>query len=150
MTVPKMTLNPNAPSFVPQAFLKPEDFSPEWYALVKENAAFGDFWLRTRFEVMDDGCGLSGADLDELEAAEELEWQQRELADLEEAEELERGCTSVVGSNTANEKRLIRLLLGRAMRPAHGDPVAAHEKVPRYVRNGIPRIHAQRIQQPRA
>lgn len=58
--------------------------------------------------------------------------------------------SNAVEGNAANEKRLIRLLLGRAMRPAHGESVAAHDKVPRYLRTGIPRVHAQRIQQPRA
>jgi hypothetical protein len=64
------TLNPHAASFIPGAFLKAEDFSPEWYALVKENPAFSNFWLRARFEVMDDGCELSGSDV-EFEAAGE-------------------------------------------------------------------------------
>lgn len=39
------TLNPNAPMFVPAAFRQVEDFSPEWWELVKTSAWFRDYWL---------------------------------------------------------------------------------------------------------
>jgi len=145
------SLNPNAPPFIPGAFQKVEEFSPEWYALVKENPAFSNYWLRASLDMFEDGCKLSPSDLDELDAAEELAWQQRELDALEQAEEAERGCQQGVGSYSAEEKRLMRRLLGQAMKPSHeGHGVAAFEKSPRYVRGNIPRVHAQRIQQPRA
>lgn len=53
------------------------------------------------------------------------------------------------GTHSSEEKRLIRQLLGRAMRPSHEGHTSS-DKSPRYVRGSIPRVHAQRIQQPRA
>ncbi|GLT89268.1 hypothetical protein SLE2022_072570 [Rubroshorea leprosula] len=41
----KSTLNPNAPLFIPAAFRQVEDFSPEWWELVKTSAWFRDYWL---------------------------------------------------------------------------------------------------------
>ena len=40
-----LTLNPNAPLFVPAAFLSAEDFSPEWWCLVHTCPAFREYWL---------------------------------------------------------------------------------------------------------
>ena len=62
------TLNPNAPPFIPGAFQRVEEFSPQWYALVKENPAFSNYWLRARLDVFEDGCELSASDVDELDA----------------------------------------------------------------------------------
>ncbi|KAJ7949284.1 Protein early responsive to dehydration 15-like [Quillaja saponaria] len=39
------TLNPNAPLFIPTAFRQVEDFSPQWWELVKSSAWFRDYWL---------------------------------------------------------------------------------------------------------
>ncbi|XVF24223.1 hypothetical protein REPUB_Repub13aG0109200 [Reevesia pubescens] len=39
------TLNPNAPIFIPAAFRQVEDFSPEWWELVKTSTWFRDYWL---------------------------------------------------------------------------------------------------------
>ena len=39
------TLNPYAPMFIPAAFRQVEDFSPEWWELVKTSAWFRDYWL---------------------------------------------------------------------------------------------------------
>ncbi|OMO75887.1 polyadenylate-binding protein-interacting protein 2 [Corchorus olitorius] len=38
-------LDPNAPIFVPAAFRQVEDFSPEWWELVKTSAWFREYWL---------------------------------------------------------------------------------------------------------
>ncbi|KDO83234.1 hypothetical protein CISIN_1g031370mg [Citrus sinensis] len=39
-------LNPNAPIFIPNAaFGEVEDFSPEWWDLVKTSPLFRDYWL---------------------------------------------------------------------------------------------------------
>ncbi|EOY04238.1 ERD15, putative [Theobroma cacao] len=38
-------LNPNAPMFIPAAFRQVEDFSPEWWELVKTSTWFRDYWL---------------------------------------------------------------------------------------------------------
>lgn len=58
------TLNPNAPFFVPSAFLAAEDFSPEWWRLVHSSPAFRDYWLSERFDPDQD---LFDFDDDELD-----------------------------------------------------------------------------------
>uniref|UniRef100_A0A0E0LPD0 Ataxin-2 C-terminal domain-containing protein n=1 Tax=Oryza punctata TaxID=4537 RepID=A0A0E0LPD0_ORYPU len=40
------SLNPNAAPFIPAAFRRVEDFSPEWWELVKTTAWFRDHWFR--------------------------------------------------------------------------------------------------------
>ncbi|KAL5209023.1 hypothetical protein ABZP36_004646 [Zizania latifolia] len=39
------SLNPDAPLFVPAAFQQVEDFSPQWWDLVKTTAWFRDHWF---------------------------------------------------------------------------------------------------------
>lgn len=41
----RSTLNPNAPLFIPAAFRQVEDFSPQWWELVKTSTWFCDYWL---------------------------------------------------------------------------------------------------------
>ncbi|CAJ1959073.1 unnamed protein product, partial [Sphenostylis stenocarpa] len=38
-------LNPNAPLFIPAALRQVEDFSPQWWDLVKSSTWFRDYWL---------------------------------------------------------------------------------------------------------
>ncbi|XP_044409894.1 uncharacterized protein [Triticum aestivum] len=38
------SLNPEAPLFIPAAFQQVEDFSPQWWDLVKSTAWFRDHW----------------------------------------------------------------------------------------------------------
>lgn len=38
-------LNPNAPLFIPAALYQVEDFSPQWWELVKTSTWFRDYWL---------------------------------------------------------------------------------------------------------
>ncbi|XP_038875450.1 protein EARLY RESPONSIVE TO DEHYDRATION 15-like [Benincasa hispida] len=40
-----VSLNPNAPIFIPFALRNIEDFSPEWWELVKTSRWFLDYWL---------------------------------------------------------------------------------------------------------
>lgn len=42
----RSTLNPNAPLFIPAAYQRVEDFSPEWWELVKTTSWFRDHWVR--------------------------------------------------------------------------------------------------------
>ncbi|XP_078436098.1 protein EARLY RESPONSIVE TO DEHYDRATION 15-like [Wolffia australiana] len=42
-------LNPHAPLFVPMAYRAVEDFSDDWWALVKTTPWFGDYWVRECF-----------------------------------------------------------------------------------------------------
>ncbi|XP_015898106.1 protein EARLY RESPONSIVE TO DEHYDRATION 15 isoform X2 [Ziziphus jujuba] len=44
----RSTLNPDAPLFVPAALRQVEDFSPEWWQLVKTSAWYRDYWLSQR------------------------------------------------------------------------------------------------------
>lgn len=46
----RSSLNPNAPLFVPMAFRQVEDFSPEWYELVKTTPWFREHWFRQHQE----------------------------------------------------------------------------------------------------
>ncbi|XP_058768545.1 protein EARLY RESPONSIVE TO DEHYDRATION 15-like [Vicia villosa] len=50
-------LNPNAPLFIPAAFRQVEDFSPQWWELVKSSTWFHDYWVSQNeeedFEVSD-------------------------------------------------------------------------------------------------
>ncbi|XP_074559936.1 protein EARLY RESPONSIVE TO DEHYDRATION 15-like [Curcuma longa] len=43
--VPKSTLNPDAPLFIPMAFQQVQDFSPEWWELVKTTTWFREHWF---------------------------------------------------------------------------------------------------------
>jgi hypothetical protein len=45
-TMAMSALNPDAPMFIPAAFRRVEDYSPEWYELVKTTAWFRDHWYR--------------------------------------------------------------------------------------------------------
>lgn len=51
-------LNPNAPLFIPAALRQVEDFSPQWWDLVKSSTWFRDYWLsqhkEEEFEVAND------------------------------------------------------------------------------------------------
>lgn len=48
--VKSSTLNPNAPLFIPAAYQQVEDFSPEWWELVKTTSWFRDHWFRQHQE----------------------------------------------------------------------------------------------------
>ncbi|KAK9284038.1 hypothetical protein L1049_012298 [Liquidambar formosana] len=41
----KSKLNPDAPLFIPAAFRQVEDFSPEWWELIKTSTWFHGYWL---------------------------------------------------------------------------------------------------------
>ncbi|KAJ8449807.1 hypothetical protein Cgig2_001463 [Carnegiea gigantea] len=41
----RSTLNPNAPLYIPAAFRRVEDFSPEWWDLITTSLWFRDYWL---------------------------------------------------------------------------------------------------------
>ncbi|CAH9098256.1 unnamed protein product [Cuscuta europaea] len=40
------TLNPNAPVFVPSVYRAVEDFSDQWWDLIRSSPWFRDYWLR--------------------------------------------------------------------------------------------------------
>ncbi|KAJ9190601.1 hypothetical protein P3X46_001786 [Hevea brasiliensis] len=51
----RSTLNPNAPLFIPAVYRQVEDFSPEWWELVKTSTWFRDYWLSQHPEGSFDG-----------------------------------------------------------------------------------------------
>jgi hypothetical protein len=51
--VASSSLNPDAPLFVPAAFRQVEDFSPQWWDLVKSTAWFRDHWYNERQQLDD-------------------------------------------------------------------------------------------------
>eukprot|EP00250_Pteridium_aquilinum_P002660 c12884_g1_i1 orf=167-544(+) len=80
-------LNPNAPLFVPAAFLQAEDFSPEWWRLVHTCPAFREYWLRYRYDCCSDDEELTAQDIDELDSVDDLMELHADLAEMELAEE---------------------------------------------------------------
>lgn len=47
------SLNPEAPLFIPAAFQQVEDFSPQWWDLVKSTAWFRDHWYHQHQQLDD-------------------------------------------------------------------------------------------------
>jgi len=80
---PHSTLNPNAPLFVPAAYLATEDYSPEWWSLI-QTPAFKEFWLKERCPVgngEDEELAFGfddlavGDEFDDLNVLNELDWE---------------------------------------------------------------------------
>jgi hypothetical protein len=61
--VSSSTLNPDAPLFIPAAFLQVEDFSPQWWDLVTTTAWFRDHWSREHSHLDDMAQVLDAAAL---------------------------------------------------------------------------------------
>lgn len=57
------SLNPDAPLFIPAAFRQVEDFSPQWWDLVKTTAWFRDHWFHEhqQLDEMADSLALHDA-----------------------------------------------------------------------------------------
>ncbi|WVZ66953.1 hypothetical protein U9M48_016104 [Paspalum notatum var. saurae] len=53
------SLNPNAPLFIPAAYRQVEDFSPEWWELVKTTAWFRDHWFRQHHQLFHDDAAYA-------------------------------------------------------------------------------------------
>ncbi|KAF0887863.1 hypothetical protein E2562_004067 [Oryza meyeriana var. granulata] len=60
------SLNPDAPLFIPAAFRQVEDFSPQWWDLVKTTAWFRDHWFHEhqQLDEMADSLELHDEDVD--------------------------------------------------------------------------------------
>jgi len=63
-TMAMSALNPDAPMFIPAAFKRVEDYSPEWWELVKTTAWFRDHWFH-QHQLYED---LADQDVDDLAA----------------------------------------------------------------------------------
>ncbi|OIW11809.1 hypothetical protein TanjilG_02756 [Lupinus angustifolius] len=59
-------LNPNAPLFIPAALRQVEDFSPQWWELVKSSTWFHDYWLSQR-NVEDFEGSFNNTSVDDIE-----------------------------------------------------------------------------------
>lgn len=68
----RSSLNPNAPLFVPAALRQVEDFSPEWWELVKTSTWFRDYWLSQHQEEDFDGTADEYDDDGAFDAADML------------------------------------------------------------------------------
>lgn len=67
---PSSALNPDAPPFVPLAYRAVEDFSDQWWELVKTTSWFRDYWLRECFvEEAETNRGLHVVGYEEEEEA---------------------------------------------------------------------------------
>lgn len=67
----RSSLNPNAPVFIPAAFCQVEDFSSEWWELVKNSAWFREYWLSQHGEEDFDGSDYADVEFtDECVEAE--------------------------------------------------------------------------------
>ncbi|KAG8063348.1 hypothetical protein GUJ93_ZPchr0003g18425 [Zizania palustris] len=61
------SLNPDAPLFIPAAFRQVEDFSPQWWDLVKTTAWFRDHWFHEHQQLDEMADSLAfGFDDDDL------------------------------------------------------------------------------------
>ena len=63
------SLNPDAPLFVPAAFRQVEDFSPQWWDLVKSTAWFRDHWFHQHQQLDDMADSLLAFEVDDDVAA---------------------------------------------------------------------------------
>ncbi|TVU37401.1 hypothetical protein EJB05_10713, partial [Eragrostis curvula] len=74
MTMASSSLNPNAPIFVPAAYRQVEDYSPEWWELVKTTAWFRDHWVSQHqlLEAQYDAAAMPEADALDLLDTDDL------------------------------------------------------------------------------
>ncbi|TVT98008.1 hypothetical protein EJB05_56725, partial [Eragrostis curvula] len=74
MTMASSSLNPNAPIFIPAAYRQVEDYSPEWWELVKTTAWFRDHWVSQHqlLEAQYDSAAMPEADALDLLDTDDL------------------------------------------------------------------------------
>ncbi|CAN0863556.1 Protein EARLY RESPONSIVE TO DEHYDRATION 15 [Linum grandiflorum] len=152
----RSALNPNAPLFVPAVYQRVEDFSPEWWELVKSSTWFRDYWLSVYPEGSFDGSN------DDDDVMEDL---------LPEEFDLEADMTGTVagdvkktGAESEKSNALNGLIVDAKalLRDLNQSPRSPKEKSPRSGvepakfqmrpvgnRVGSPRSGGRRIQQPR-
>lgn len=85
----RSTLNPNAPLFIPASFRQVEDFSPEWWFLVKTSLWFRDHWINEHQDQETfDGGNEDDDDTEFSSLEEELEEVMLEMEAAEQAASL--------------------------------------------------------------
>lgn len=82
----RSTLNPNAPPFIPATFYQVEDFSSEWWELVKTSTWFRDFWLSQHQD--DDFEGNIEVDTADAEDNDDISIDEAQLTELSQLEEI--------------------------------------------------------------
>ncbi|KAK4592103.1 hypothetical protein RGQ29_016554 [Quercus rubra] len=82
----RSTLNPNAPPFIPATFYQVEDFSSEWWELVKTSTWFRDFWLSQHQD--DDFEGNIEVDTADAEDNDDASIDEAQLTELSQLEEI--------------------------------------------------------------
>ena len=85
-TMASSSLNPNAPLFIPAAYRQVEDFSPEWWELVKTTAWFRDHWFRQH--QLHDAAFAAGAGADDFDVAALLPDDSVDLLDMVDTDDL--------------------------------------------------------------
>ncbi|KAL0541661.1 hypothetical protein IC582_021716 [Cucumis melo] len=97
------TLNPNAPIFIPFALRNVEDFSPEWWELVKTSPWFRDYWLSQHQE--DDFDSIT----DDLVTTEEF-LEAMALYEADEEPEVKPTAHKILTKGASNEMDAKKLL----------------------------------------
>ncbi|CAD6222735.1 unnamed protein product [Miscanthus lutarioriparius] len=85
------SLNPNAQLFIPAAYRQVEDFSPEWWELVKTTAWFRDHWFRQHQlheAAYDAAADAFAADADDFDVAALLPDDSVDLLDMVDTDDL--------------------------------------------------------------
>ncbi|XVF84093.1 hypothetical protein PTKIN_Ptkin16aG0547100 [Pterospermum kingtungense] len=128
------TLNPDAPMFVPAAFRQVEDFSPDWWELVKTSAWFRDYWLseyqEESFAADEDDGDIAywlpdSFDIGIDEEFLDLDAQMQEMVESESTQKAEEGKhRNGYGINSNNAKVVLRSL-------SIPNPISPKEKSPK-------------------
>jgi len=148
----RSTLNPNAPLFIPAALRQVEDFSPEWWQLVKTSTWYHDYWLSQHqgedgfYEnAEDDFDGIDVADLlpeafefDDGEDFSNMESQFEEFLQFSENKGLEVNAAAVMKNLKSLEER-----------DHPKSPVVPAKYAEKPGKNMNPKCSPRRIQQPR-
>jgi len=85
------SLNPNAPLFIPAAYRQVEDFSPEWWELVKTTAWFRDHWFhqhQLHEAAYDTAFSTADDDADDFDVAALLPDDSIDLLDMVDTDDL--------------------------------------------------------------
>ncbi|KAI7726598.1 hypothetical protein M8C21_025172 [Ambrosia artemisiifolia] len=158
----RSNLNPNAPLFIPAAVRQVEDFSPEWWQLVKTSTWFHDYWLSQQQQGADgsygntaDDCDIvdmlpDSIDTDEDQLAMEAQYEQfLHTSWMESVNAFGSPVYQQMPSNglgTEAETLIRSLSLSKSTPGSQVEMARYPEKT---VKSFSPRIHSQRIQQPR-
>ncbi|KAK9154755.1 hypothetical protein Sjap_002235 [Stephania japonica] len=160
----RSTLNPNAPLFIPAALRQVEDFSPEWWDLVKSSTWFRDYWISEHQEVFDmnneyddinDVADLlpESFDLGFDEEFSNFEAQFEDLVKYAEAEESAQFSLEEGSPQIGQEKDVKALLKTQSMLKSPKERVPKLSMEPKYhekpVKSVSPKCSPRRIQQPR-